>query len=109
MFYRLLILVLFVAPYSNAQDISIVAPMKLEQENKNSLQQKIYLHTDKSFYLAGDIIWFKAYNAEGSSNKPSALDGLVYVELMDMNNKPVLQGKIAMMGKTGNGSFQLPL
>src|SRR5688572_29603706 len=105
MVYRLLILVLFFALNSNAQDISVVAPMKLEQQNNRSLQQKIYLHTDKSFYLAGDIIWFKVYNTEGRTNKPMELDGLAYAELVDISNKPVLQVKLEMQGKTGNGSI----
>ena len=95
MFYRLLILgIVFTLP-GQAQDISTIVPVKLQQVNSNSLQQKIYVHTDKSFYMAGDIIWLKAYNINGITNKPMALDGLVYAELLDRNNKPVVQAKIS--------------
>src|SRR5436190_5992279 len=74
-----------------------------------SLPEKIYLHTDKTFYLAGEIIWFKMYYVDGINHQPLNLSKVAYVELMDRNNKPVLQAKIALTEKGGSGSFYLPL
>ncbi|WP_417881715.1 hypothetical protein [Xanthomarina gelatinilytica] len=34
-------------------------------------KEKFFLHTNKTTYYTGEKIWFKAYIAEGSSNKPS--------------------------------------
>ena len=33
-------------------------------------QEKVYLHHDKSFYSAGDDIWFRAYLVNASSHVP---------------------------------------
>lgn len=73
------------------------------------LQEKLFLHTDKNFYLAGEICWFKVYNVDASFNRPLSLSKLAYVEVLDKNNKPVLQAKIALKEGDGNGSLQLPV
>src|SRR5436190_2440370 len=69
--------------------------------------ERIYVHTDKNFYLAGEIVWFKAYCID--NNRASGFSKIAYVEIMDRGNKPVLQAKIALDSNGGNGSFYLPL
>jgi hypothetical protein len=76
---------------------------------QNNLQEKIFIHTDKNIYLTGEIIWFKVYLVDGFFHKPLNLSKIVYVELLDKNNKPTLQAKIEMNDGFGNGSFQLPI
>ena len=75
---------------------------------KANLHEKIYVHTNKSFYLTGEIIWFKIYNTDGSTNKLLDLSKVVYVELLDNNHNAVMQAKISMTGGVGNGSLLLP-
>lgn len=75
----------------------------------NSVQEKIYLHTDKNFYLAGEIVWFKAYYVDGALHRPMDLSNVAYVEILDRSYKPVLQTKISLTSKGGQGSFYLPL
>jgi len=77
--------------------------------SRQALQEKIYLHTDKDFYLAGEICWFKIYNTDASFNMPLGISKLVYVEVFDKNNKPVLQAKVTLNGGSGNGSLQWPI
>src|SRR5450432_1397916 len=72
------------------------------------LEEKVFVHTDKSFYLAGEIIWFKLYVVDGSRHKPVDLSKLGYVEVLSADQRPVLQGKIALKEGFGDGSFQLP-
>lgn len=85
----------------------------IEQQFKNfgddALQEKVFLHTDKNFYLAGEIIWFKIYYVDGTKHKPSNISKVAYVEVLDRNHKPVLQAKISLSEKGGSGSFYLPL
>jgi TonB-dependent SusC/RagA subfamily outer membrane receptor len=45
--------------------------------------QKIYLHTDKSKYFAGDRIWFRTYLLDGITHIPDTRSQHVYVELVD--------------------------
>lgn len=75
---------------------------------KEAVQEKIFLHTDKDFYLAGEICWFKLYDVDASFHRPLDLSKLAYVEILDKNNKQVLQAKIALKNGDGNGSLYLP-
>jgi len=77
--------------------------------NNRSLTEKIFTHTDKDFYLAGEIVWFKLYVVNSEDNKPFDLSKVAYVEILDKEQKPVLQGKIALDKGTGNGSLYIPL
>ena len=76
---------------------------------QNVLQEKIFLHTDKDFYLAGEICWFKIYNVDAFFHRPLGLSKVAFVEILDRNNKPVLQGKVALKEGDGNGSLHLPV
>ena len=61
--------------------------------NQYNLQEKIYLHTDRSFYICGNILWFKAYVANASdSNKLLSVSKIMYVEVLNTQHQPVLQG-----------------
>ena len=79
------------------------------QYHQNSIKEKIFVHTDKSFYVAGEIAWFKLYDVDASNHKPLELSKVAYVEILDSANKHLLQAKIALNNAEGNGSFYLPL
>ncbi|MFC6998371.1 hypothetical protein [Rufibacter roseus] len=72
------------------------------------LQEKLFVHTDKEFYLAGETIWFKIYSLEGSTHKPLEVSKVVYLELVDRQQKPILQAKVLMEEAMGKGSLQIP-
>jgi len=72
------------------------------------LQEKLFLHVDKTFYLAGEIIWFKAYDVDARDNTPLSISGIAYVELLDRDQKAVLQSRIELNNGSGNGSFRIP-
>lgn len=106
----LLILQTLVSTNSWAQDEDFKKiQQRFEKLNQYSLQEKLYLHTDKSFYLAGEIIWFKVYYADGATHRPINFSKIAYVEVLDRTNKRVLQAKISLTEKGGTGSFYLPL
>lgn len=79
-----------------------------EHYQQNNLQENIYAHTDKDFYLAGEILWFKLYTVDAFFKRPLDMSKLAYVEVLDQAGKPVLQAKIALQSGEGNGSFYLP-
>jgi len=74
----------------------------------NNLQEKIFVHTDKNNYVPGEICWFKIYNVDAYFNQPIDLGKCAYVEILDRNNKPVLQSKVALDKGVGDGSIYLP-
>ena len=44
-------------------------------------QEKVYVHTDKDFYVAGDTLWFRAYVVDASTHEILRRSKYVYVEL----------------------------
>ncbi|WP_423147389.1 hypothetical protein [Rubrolithibacter danxiaensis] len=82
---------------------------KFEKYSGQHLLEKIFVHTDKNSYMAGEIIWFKLYSVDGTIHKPLDLSKVAYVEVLDKAMKPVLQAKVSMSDGSGNGSFQIPL
>jgi hypothetical protein len=70
--------------------------------------EKIYVHTDKDTYLAGEILWMKLYVVDAATLRPQTLSRSAFVEILSDEQKPVLQARIALETGMGNGSFQLP-
>ncbi|PWT72976.1 MAG: hypothetical protein C5B59_14595 [Bacteroidetes bacterium] len=81
---------------------------KFEDFSVRNLQEKIFVHADRSFYVAGEIIWFKVYCVDGYSNRPLNLSKIAYVEVLSADQKPLLQAKIALKDGSGSGSFLIP-
>ncbi len=79
-----------------------------ENYNRYNLHEKIYVHTDRSLYLCGEILWFEAYLTDAVNNQPLSMSKVIYVEVLDKRHQPVLQGKIAAKDGFGSGSFFLP-
>ena len=70
------------------------------------MQEKIYLHLDKSAYNSGETIWFKAYLT--ADNLPAPISKTVYAELINEKGL-VLQRKMMPVMLSGAASdFILP-
>ncbi|MDP9229383.1 MAG: hypothetical protein M3O67_01775, partial [Bacteroidota bacterium] len=82
---------------------------KFELYSSKALQEKLFLHTDKDFYVAGEILWFKIYYADGGSHKPLDLSKVAYVEILNGVGKAELQAKISLEPGQSKGSFYLPV
>lgn len=80
-----------------------------EQYQQRNLHEKLFVHTDKSFYLTGEILWLKVYDVDAATNKPLGISKVAYVELLDKANTPVVQAKVALSGGTGSGSVFIPV
>jgi hypothetical protein len=70
--------------------------------------EKVFLHTDRSYYLSGEKIWLKAYLVAGPAHIPSPLSKVVYVDLL--NPKGNVVENLTLLTKEGssNGSIVLP-
>jgi hypothetical protein len=76
--------------------------------SQTHLSEKIFVHTDRAYYLCGDVLWFKVYLANDADNKLLSVSKVAYIEILNTLHQPVLQGKVAMENGTGSGSFDLP-
>lgn len=76
---------------------------------QSALQEKIFVHTDKSTYLPGEIIWFKVYCVDGNDHRPLNLSKVVYVDVLDNNQLAVIQTKVQLKNGSGSGSLYVPV
>lgn len=81
---------------------------KFDRHRKNFLREKVYVHSDNDLYLAGEYMWLKPYLVDGAYHRPTDASKVVYVELLDENNEPVLQAKLPTATETGETSVYLP-
>ena len=51
---------------------------RIESFNNKLVPEKMYVHSDKSFYTAGEIVWFKMYAFEAFNNKPVNISKVAY-------------------------------
>jgi hypothetical protein len=86
--------------FSQSDSTKLIAiASKLEKLTATHPIEKVYLHFNKPAYLTGDTIWFKAYLTIGEHHQPSALSGILYVEMIDGNDKIIK----TLMLKVENG------
>ncbi|MDB5132205.1 MAG: TonB-dependent receptor [Mucilaginibacter sp.] len=70
--------------------------------------EKVHLHLDKSYYAAGDDIWFKAYVIAGSKHELSGVSSVLNVELIDYNGLVKQYIKLPLVSGLTWGDFKLP-
>lgn len=72
-------------------------------------QEKLYLHTDKPAYVAGDTIWFRAHVVDAASHLPVSVSRYVYVELADQADSVIYRVKIRVNDSIYSGYLPLEL
>lgn len=100
--------ILFAVNVSKAQVLNSLQN-KFVRYHRNILREKIYTHTNKNFYLTGEMLWFKLYCVDDSTNISTGISKVAYVELLDNNHIAVMQAKIGLKDGAGNGSLFIPL
>jgi len=73
------------------------------QKEKSYPTEKIYLHLQKSIFIAGEDVNFKAYCLDLSNNKLSKLSNIAYIELVNKNGFPVAKQSIIIENGAGHG------
>jgi len=71
-------------------------------------QEKIYLHTDKPYYISGERIWFRAYIADAATHVPFLLSRYVYVELINPSDSIITRVKIIREEDSYHGHLLIP-
>ena len=70
------------------------------------LRERVYLQTDKQFYLSGELVWMK-FIATDLDQRLSDVSKVGYVELLD-SASAVVQARLVLEKGVGNGCLQLP-
>ncbi|MDF2382134.1 hypothetical protein JMG10_11690 [Nostoc ellipsosporum NOK] len=105
--FKLLAICLILAASSHAQTTSWAAPdSALADFRENYPQEKVYLHTDRDMYGAGETIWGKLWCLLDQA--PSYLSRIAYVELTDRNGK-VLQKKMYRLDSLSSAAVDIDI
>jgi len=75
----------------------------------DNYQERVYLHVDKRYYLAGEFVKFKVYCLERLTDRPSRLSKVAYVEILDRENSSHARARIELKNGTGTGEMYLPM
>ena len=70
--------------------------------------EKVYLHYDRSCYVAGETIWFKGWVQEASGRSSLPQSNILYAELLDGRGEAVIRVKIKRTEDGFPGCLELP-
>ncbi|MDR2130069.1 MAG: hypothetical protein LBP56_02680 [Odoribacteraceae bacterium] len=72
--------------------------------------EKLYMHTDKSVYVTGEKVWFRAYLVNARDHAPGGVySRFIYADLVDQRDSLVARVKVAGRGDTACFHGYLPL
>jgi len=95
--------------HSNDTLAESVKPVQILQEFNNQFpHQKVYLQTDKEQYLAGEVIWIKAYLVSATTHVPDTQTTNVYVEFINTYNELVNFLILPVVNGFSTGTIQIP-
>jgi hypothetical protein len=81
---------------------------KFDNYTVNSFQEKVFVHTDRHFYLTGESMWLSIFLVDAVLHRPDELSKVVYLEIINKDNVAVLKTKVAVTDGHGSGSLFLP-
>jgi len=64
-------------------------------------QEKIYVHTDKPYYVAGDTLWFRAHLVDAVTHTPISRSRYINIELLDNATDTLVQRAIIRCDSDG--------
>jgi len=116
--YSFLLIIIFSTPLLSQNTDSTSVNWDKLPRLKTLPQEKLYLHFDKPYYVAGDRMWFRAYLVNADTHKTDTASCAIYVELINSkdsliqrikirNNKGVYTGGILLDETTPEGTYSV--
>jgi len=106
--FSMFFLLLFPVSGQSQTGFTDVLSKKLAEYVRLFPREEIYIHTDRQEYIAGEDIWFKIYAFDRQILKPLTGNGIVYFEILNPENRPVVQKRIGIYDGVGPGQVSLP-
>ncbi|HEV3221955.1 MAG TPA: hypothetical protein VGZ90_03715 [Puia sp.] len=102
---------ILIAPAAFSQNTLVAKDLSNDYNQYRSqyVQEKLYVHTDKDSYISREICWFRIYYVDAFFNSPASLSKIAYVEILDRNNRTMLQQKVSLKPGESNGSMIIPI
>jgi hypothetical protein len=71
-------------------------------------REEIYIQTDREEFIAGEDLWFNIFLIDRQTNKLSGNSEIVYFELLNPDNMPIIRKRIKIENGTGPGQIIIP-
>lgn len=84
--------------------LSAIFPVPAQKNNELLKPERIYLHTDRDVYIAGEYLFYNLY-LQGDSG---AISKYAYFVLRDHNNSLIASGKLEINNRVAFGNVYLP-
>ncbi len=81
---------------------------KFTEARERALQEKLYMHIARDFYLTGETMWVRIYQVDATHHRPVNLSKVAYVEILNRDNEPVVQAKIELDEDGGHSGLFIP-
>ncbi len=112
------ILLTFFCITLQAQENSVLTNLQNEKLNEFPINQRLFLHINKTKYKDTDTIWFKGYSMQGPLQQPSNISQTMIVALLNSEKEVVessqflifdgtAEGQIVLTKMLGGGQFEL--
>lgn len=88
-----------------AQQQSVEFVQYFRDLQNDFIRERVYLHTDRQWYVHGDRIWFSAFVTAGAQNLPSAISSVLYVELFDPEGSLIERVPVRIESGRASGSL----
>ncbi len=75
---------------------------------KSVPREEIFIHSDREEYMSGEDMWFNLYLIDRQSLKTSSESKIAYFELLNQENRPIVQKRILLDEGFGPGQISLP-
>jgi len=72
------------------------------------IREEIFIHTDKEEYISGEDLWFNIYLIDRKNFSAATSSNIAYVEILNYENKPVVQKRFLLDNGVGPGQVVLP-
>jgi hypothetical protein len=71
-------------------------------------REEVFVQSDRDEYIAGEDMWFNVYLINRQDLRPSLNSSVVYFELLNYENRPVIQKRILIEKGSGPGQVVIP-
>ncbi|MEM9361477.1 MAG: TonB-dependent receptor plug domain-containing protein [Bacteroidota bacterium] len=68
--------------------------------------EKLYVLSDKSYYKAGEVIWFKTYLVNGVTHQKSEKSNVIYVDLLNQSDSVIIKRRLYAEGIGASGDIK---
>jgi len=90
------------------KDVPDYLRQKFLQYTEAVPREEIYIHSDRDVYIAGENMFFNIYLMDRKSAGPSVNSRIAYFELLNTENRPVVQKRILVSHGSGPGQIVIP-